>query len=401
MVGLLSAFLICLLYVQVGGDDSPAVIAHGFQQDNGLTGRLKSSSEVHQSDVEPVSHLLSVLWTHQIREKSYSKILPGVAHDLIITPDMDVLEVLTGSKVPFPLSGYLFSDTIWSHIDERKISSRNVITGEKIYSNIRNGSFLMGSSREFLDSVRVIIDIVNGNKIQAIDLLSGKAVWEKTLASKIYNRPFYIDSLVYIANKDALFIYHRLTGEVLGEIAINGNINSELVADESNLYLAVENKGLVCIDLAENRVKWIFPFDNNSNFLIDILIDDQSIYFGDVSLFSINKITGQLNWSHGKAGGINVLKSDKLFLAGDYLLFYNNSLGEVYLSVVEKYKGVLRFQGLNSTIFSGGLTATNDGIIVEDLDYFEFLDFDQTNSILVGTIRGTICGIKVISDREK
>lgn len=226
-----------------------------------------------------------------------------------------------------------------------------------------------------------------------------KIVWKKNYYSKSEKKLFSI--LNFTLNNEVLIVsdnlskYYALdvrTGELLWTKDHNTLFISELKIDGDKFYAVDSDNTLNCFSIKNGDVLWKFRTENKlikTQKKLSIVIDLNSVYFNNSKgdIYSLNKISGNLNWIYL---GESQLSSAKTFFVktsqlviDEQNLYFSDVNGSFYS--LEKRSGFLKWKQDLKTLF---LPIISDNLIflVSDDGYFFIIESESGNILRVNNL---------------
>ena len=205
---------------------------------------------------------------------------------------------------------------------------------------------------------------------------------------------FTLNNEVLIVS-DNLSKYYALdvrTGELLWTKDHNTLFISELKIDGDKFYAVDSDNTLNCFSIKNGDVLWKFRTENKlikTQKKLSIVIDLNSVYFNNSKgdIYSLNKISGNLNWIYL---GESQLSSAKTFFVktsqlviDEQNLYFSDVNGSFYS--LEKRSGFLKWKQDLKTLFLP-IISNNLIFLVSDDGYFFIIESESGNILRVNNL---------------
>lgn len=131
-----------------------------------------------------------------------------------------------------------------------------------------------------------------------------KLIWSRKLKGRIYASPVINNGLGVIPALDRrIYLFHPATGHGIGKIKTSASSSSSPALAENLLYVASEEGDgrLRCINITRGKEVWTMRLGDVS---APIILHDRTLFVGnyDGDFYSINRFTGDVNWTHHTGG---------------------------------------------------------------------------------------------------
>jgi outer membrane protein assembly factor BamB len=133
-------------------------------------------------------------------------------------------------------------------------------------------------------------------EIKSIDLKTQTKNWVYIQNQIIYSSPKVANNIVYANTNYEILALNAKTGKILFKTSLEEVSTNELVIENDKIYILGETNTLMCFNLKLEK-KWTLKVeDYNKSSTHNLLITENSIYFGGSTVFSADKNTGALEW---------------------------------------------------------------------------------------------------------
>ena len=188
------------------------------------------------------------------------------------------------------------------------------------------------------------------NLFVSLDILEGNTLWKyqaprSSLSLETQGKMIFSDGVIYSGLPNAkLIALEATTGFLLWEATIStpkgtsdidklNDITSQPVIDNSLIFVGAMNGDVACLDRKTSEVLWTRPL---SSFVgITDHLDEVVVIHQTDSIYSLNKLTGKVNWRNGKLKGRSLTTGiiiNDFFITGDF---------EGYLHIIDVNTGDL------------------------------------------------------------
>ena len=174
------------------------------------------------------------------------------------------------------------------------------------------------------------------NLFVSLDILEGNILWKyqapsSSLTIATQGKMIFSDGVIYSGLPNAkLIALEATTGFLLWEATISrpkgtsdidklNDITSQPVIDNSLIFVVSMNGDVACLDRKTSEILWTRPL---SSFVgITDHLDEVVVVHQTDSIYSLNKLTGKVNWRNGKLKGRSLATGiiiDDFFITGDF-----------------------------------------------------------------------------------
>ena len=137
-----------------------------------------------------------------------------------------------------------------------------------------------------------------GNKLYALDALTGKIQWSYETGGEIHSTPTVASGMVYFGSWDGkLYALDALTGELKWNYETGDCINSSPAMANGIVYFGSWDNKLYALDASTGKLKWLYK--TGGRILCSPTVADATVYFGseDGNWYAINAKDGSVRWS--------------------------------------------------------------------------------------------------------
>lgn len=133
-------------------------------------------------------------------------------------------------------------------------------------------------------------------EIKSIHLKSQKKNWVYIQNQTIYSSPKIANNIVYGNTNYEIVALDATTGKKLFKTTLEEVSPNELILENEKIYILGEQNTLMCFNLKLEK-QWTLKVENTTQSSThNLLLTENSIYFGGNIIYSANKITGELEW---------------------------------------------------------------------------------------------------------
>ena len=239
---------------------------------------------------------------------------------------------------PLPLPANITTTTVIvaSGKSVRAFYAGGFAAGQKVWSfkSSDSGSFRIFSTPAVnLDTQRVFVGTGGNKKLLAIEMGSGKLIWQYSAASPVLSSPclqMYSHSpslprtgRVYFTTATGVVALGQSAGRLLWrETSAGGGVSSPAVSNNTQLvFIGGSNSDISALSAIDGAVVWTFRTGGpvSSSPVVDV---DNSVYASssDGSLYSINGSTGALRWQFNAPATVQLLASPVISSTGSIFI---------------------------------------------------------------------------------
>jgi outer membrane protein assembly factor BamB len=182
-----------------------------------------------------------------------------------------------------------------------EVMAIQIQTGKTLWEKIINGQ-IYNSMAQYENTLIAATD--NGN-IWSMNSENGKTNWNKALENSIAATPVLDEKQIYIGTREgALYALSQLDGSIQWKYKTKGGIYQTAAVAEDKVYFGTSQGILYCLDCTDGSPVW--QYDTNSVIGTSPLITNKQVIFGtlDRILYMLNRITGELVWQVQARGRI-------------------------------------------------------------------------------------------------
>ena len=133
-------------------------------------------------------------------------------------------------------------------------------------------------------------------EIKSIHLKSQKKNWVYIQNQTIYSSPKIANNIVYVNTNYEIVALDATTGKKMFKTTLEEVSPNELILENEKIYILGEQNTLMCFNLKLEK-QWTLKVENTTQSSTNnLLLTENSIYFGGNIIYSANKITGELEW---------------------------------------------------------------------------------------------------------
>jgi outer membrane protein assembly factor BamB len=163
----------------------------------------------------------------------------------------------------------------------------------------------------------------NESLVYALDATTGAVRWTSHIGKEpLYSSPAVADGLVYVGSQDfTLYALDTATGKVRWKKKANGAFDAHPIIEGNTLYVGADGDVFYALDAATGTVRWT-QFVGGDGTNQSAIIREDTVYVGsyDQRVYALNKATGDLKWvqvlGRGDLNSTPVIAADTLYING-------------------------------------------------------------------------------------
>lgn len=229
----------------------------------------------------------------------------------------------------------------------------------------------LSETSDFVRDMEIYDDLVlvttHNSRITAYEITTGKVVWSNLVPDRTNLVLMPENDKVYLGTIDSIITYSLVDGKIISEKPLSGSV-WDYFHEDGFVYIAFMNGdcsfGVIRLETME--YEWCV---NNStiqhlNGNIDIVADDDHVYFAGDKLVSLSKRTGRIEWStDGQYSFGNSINQNNFLYVVD----------SVYISKISKLDGkeIAKIRiSEDSLLFYSLIELSHEPLIHDNLIFF-------------------------------
>lgn len=133
-------------------------------------------------------------------------------------------------------------------------------------------------------------------EIKSINLKTQNKNWIYIQNQIIYSSPKIANNIIFVNTNYEIVALDVKTGKKLFKTSLEEVSINELVIENDKIYILGENNTLMCFNLKLEK-NWTIKVEATTlSQTHNLLLAENSIYFGGNTIYSVNKNTGELEW---------------------------------------------------------------------------------------------------------
>lgn len=206
-------------------------------------------------------------------------------------------------------------------MDDGGVLSVSLVTGDTLWkdkSNIDAPILDIAVDQGFAYVARLSSSLV------AIDLTTGKRVWENSVPDRTSLYIAVYDDKVYLATSYTLFVYDAQSGDLLMEYQLEGMLEKILI-DANSIYITYLEGEYVLVSLDRETLNRRWAIDQNQLSITKVsslIINDDILYITGDRLVSVSIYNGDVVWISRKIDSFGtpvILRNMALVLGNDHI----------------------------------------------------------------------------------
>lgn len=245
-------------------------------------------------------------------------------------------ESLFGSTKPIPI--LINHSRVIVQSQRTMVSSFDKETGILVW-NKNDPSTIPFIKDMSLQGGKVIVSSY-GSNISAYNTIDGKILWlNGDVPSRTELNLFSFDKKIILGSLNTLVSYNTENGQKIKSYELNGNVDSYSL-DRDHLYMIFDDGECVFASFSLKSMKNDWCVTISYNFLLnnmDIVYDNENLYFFGTKMYGVNKKTGNILWELEPLDFFKnpVLIGDFIYVTdSDYLYKINKNTGSKVAKVL-------------------------------------------------------------------
>lgn len=260
----------------------------------------------------------------------------------------------------------------------RKIYGLDSLSGEYIWE--ANDA---DSGQLIIEGRYLYFGTVGGARVISYDIYNGELVWSTSLPwTQSVSEIYFAEKKLFIYTSDFEFFVLNSNGEILSNLSKSTNGSFRVFLEKNNMLFTEALLAIKAVDASSRQEVWNLSLGNQ--YTHSPIFSDRTIFLrtwngSDVSIYSIDQMTGVANWK------VSANAISNLYVAGDklYYVSWDGCLVSLDSNTGNEISRVKFLPEVDTNATTGGFSITGD--VVNDIIAVTFAGNDQ------------IMGIKVIN----